>query len=606
VAEVVPKRAQQAASAWWRSLLVQRAATGAAFGLVGATASALALELFGGLQPQNLAPLLAWTACVPVAAATARLPSPSTALAELDARAGLADRLGTAFEFASDDSPMAALQRADAEAHAGVAVGPLFRPAWGRLAGRLLPLLLLLLVVVGASLAWQLGAAPAPPAAPPAPEDDLLAAIDAERTDALELGDKEGVRLLNDLERRIRRIRRHSEELRQTLKRRPPPPPQEPDEPEEPEVAELPPPPPPEEDQGPRITAEDLERLEAATLDQLALTDAQSSQVAADLFRNTRKSREIMREFNKYKAQRNQATPEVPTADAKWGNYGDSPIGDYAANPAPNTDLLGDAALSSRLSEPENEIDNNIDAIRRDLGVDGQIQAETEHVMQLAFQNFLQEFVKDVQDLIAEEAVGKKRPGKKPPADKPGVKTNAGTAVADKSDAMKQAGFEEIGEQKRSQNPGAPPEEMVMAEGSPPPDSQMTIQDGPGDGPTMAGGPADGKTSAGASGAGKGQAGELSEGAEGSFAGTGTSAANRLERVLGQVGQGALPPEQRQALFDRIAQHKVQAGLASEADDVLVDYFAEATELMDENRDSLPWLFRDYAQSYFEAIRPGD
>ncbi len=83
------------------------------------------------------------------------------------------------------------------------------------------------------------------------------------------------------------------------------------------------------------------------------------------------------------------------------------------------------------------------------------------------------------------------------------------------------------------------------------------------------------------------------------------AAAGPLEEVLSQLGQGRLPPEEREALFDRIARHKVQAGPASEADDVMVDYFAEAEELMVSNSDSLPALFRDYAHTYFEAIRPG-
>jgi len=583
---------------------VRRGAAGLTAGLLVGVGLALVSEWRGGLEVSHLKVVLAPLLLGPLAALTAGRSSLWDAAAELDARAGLADRLGTALEFADDAGAMATLQRADAAAHAGVTPASFFVPPWGSLLARLVPALLLLLVVTGAALTWQLGGAPTVAVAPEVEDDDLLAAIDQERDEALALGDKEGVRLLNDLERRIRRIRQHTDELRQTLrKERPPPPERPPDEPD-PEVAELPPPPPPDEDTGPRITAEDLERLEAATLDQLALTDAQSSQVASDLFRNTRKSREIMREFNKVREQKNMTPPPPSKADMEWGSYGDNPIGQESTNPAPNTDILGDGALSSRLGDTENQIDKNMDAIRNDLSEEGMVNAENEHVMQLAFQNFLQEFVKDVQDIIAEEAVGKKRgPGKG--EDGPQVKTNGGTAVADKSDAMEKAGFEEIGDNKRSSNPGGPPEEMVAADGAPPPDGEMTIQDGAGEGPAMAGGPADGKTSAGASGAGSGQAGEVTDGAEGSFAGAGVSAENRLERVLGQVGQGALPPEQREALFDRIAKHKVTAGLASEADDVLIDYFAEANELMDENRDSLPWLFRDYAQSYFEAIRPG-
>ena len=48
----------------------------------------------------------------------------------------------------------------------------------------------------------------------------------------------------------------------------------------------------------------------------------------------------------------------------------------------------------------------------------------------------------------------------------------------------------------------------------------------------------------------------------------------------------------------------MQAGLASEADDVLLDYFEQAEELISTEEELSP-LFRDYATSYFEAIRPG-
>ena len=66
-----------------------------------------------------------------------------------------------------------------------------------------------------------------------------------------------------------------------------------------------------------------------------------------------------------------------------------------------------------------------------------------------------------------------------------------------------------------------------------------------------------------------------------------------------------MPEEQRDRMFDRMARHKVEAGLASEADDMLYDYFAEAEALIANHDDYLPPLFRDYAHSYFQAIRPG-
>ncbi len=74
--------------------------------------------------------------------------------------------------------------------------------------------------------------------------------------------------------------------------------------------------------------------------------------------------------------------------------------------------------------------------------------------------------------------------------------------------------------------------------------------------------------------------------------------------MLGKLGEGSLPTEDRKQLFDRLARHKVQAGLASEADDVLLDYFAQAEELIEGEEQFSP-LFRDFATLYFDSIRPG-
>ena len=131
----------------------------------------------------------------------------------------------------------------------------------------------------------------------------------------------------------------------------------------------------------------------------------------------------------------------------------------------------------------------------------------------------------------------------------------------------------------------------------------MSEGSGTSEGPKMKG-DGQGDTSAGAQGAGTGGK-TPNEGLSTLLNGLKPQAGGRLEQALGQLAKGKMPPETRDALFDRLARHKVQAGLASEADDVLVDYFADAEELMVANRDSLPPLFRDYAQSYFDSIRPG-
>jgi hypothetical protein len=226
------------------------------------------------------------------------------------------------------------------------------------------------------------------------------------------------------------------------------------------------------------------------------------------------------------------------------------------------------------------------------------IEQEREHAMQASFQQFMQDFVKDVQELVAETASGKKK--KKEGRD---VKTNGGTAVADKADQMAETDFEEVGDQKRQS--GDAPAEMAAvkpAEGAPPADAELKPGQGPADGPAVQG-QGDGTTEAGAEGAGTGN-----PDSEDGLAGLGDfarPASGPLEKVLGELNAGRLPPERREQLFDRIARHKVQGGQVSEADDVIVDYFAEAAELMSEHEDELPPLFRDYAHLYFESIRPG-
>ena len=141
---------------------------------------------------------------------------------------------------------------------------------------------------------------------------------------------------------------------------------------------------------------------------------------------------------------------------------------------------------------------------------------------------------------------------------------------------------------------------------SPPPKDPGALQPGkgqPGESAVaMKAESASGATSAGASGAGTG--GEAGEGTRAGHIEALAKLDGPLDEVLGKLGQGRLPEDERQQLFDRITRHEVQAGLASEADDVLLDYFAEADELLSEEEQLSP-LFRDYAATYFDSIRPG-
>lgn len=591
------------ASAWRRVRATNAALVGLFVGILLLAVNALALELQAGLELGHIPWLLLWLLLCPAAGLVGlfRRPSMPVAASAVDLRAGLSDRLGTALEFAADATPMAALQRADAAAAAG-AVRPaaLFAVPWRR---RLLWLLFagsLTLMLVGASLTFHLGASPRSPVAQePTAAEDLLASIDRERERMDELDNKEAVRLLTDMERKILEIQAREAELRETVQKRkreePPPIEEEITEPdlEIPDIVR--------EERDDLITAEDLARLEEEMLDQLAMTDAQEAELIAELFENTLQATRLSEEFDALARQeveterKASTTSEHGTTNATETNR---------ANPLKD-DPMADAMSDERFATRQDPMQDQQQLIQRDLGAEALAEHSKAHDQQESFNQFLKEFVKDVKDIVADSAMGRDATKKKKDDGGREVQVDTGEGQYDKADAMADSGFEEMGDMKRSEG-GAPPEEMMGSpDGMKAPDN-LSEGGQPGDDAMAMKGEGDGQTSAGATGAGHG----------GEDDGTGLktlldsvvdpeAAAGPLEEILSQLGEGRLPEQEREALFDRIARHKVQAGPASEADDVIVDYFAEAEELMVSNSDSLPALFRDYAHTYFEAIRPG-
>ncbi|MCP4868338.1 MAG: hypothetical protein GY898_06440 [Proteobacteria bacterium] len=598
--------ARSAGRAWKRARAGSAALTALAAALIGASATALVLEVTrGGLGIVHWPWLAAWLLLLPIAAAVAVLrPIPgAVAASELDRRAGYADRLGTALEFAADPSPMAALQREDAAAFAAAAApAAAFGVPWtGRTFARLAALLALFLLIGGASLTWRLGPAEPEPEPEPTAADDLLALIEADRLRMEELGDKEAVRLLTDLERTIRQIQAREEELRERVARR-----IKPEEDEgfvEPELDE---PELPEEldavVDNDLITAEDLERLEESTLEQLRLTDAETDELVSQLFDHSRTAQKLLDEFEY--SQKDEIDAAHEAHGDEWTNPTEgTDMRDFAGGEDPVRDAFGEYGAES-VDDPSQDIQ---DVIRRDLSEEGMGEHDLGHDKRESFNQFLQDFVKDVREIVSDAAMGRstkdKKPGKKNGRE---VNVDPGDGVADKSNSMEESGFEEMDDSKRHE--GEAPSEMVGEGEGPGPEQGGSMKKGPVSEDAMAmKGPAGTGTEAGASGAGTGN-----PNATGGLAAlldkvVSPEAASQgpLEQALTQLAQGRLPPEQREAVFDRIARHKVQAGPATEADDVVVDYFAEAEELMVSNRDSLPPLFRDYAQSYFEAIKPG-
>ena len=597
--EAVERTARSAAHAWRRARAVQGALIGLSVALIGVILCALALEFGTGLIGDHLLPLLAWFVAVPVGAILAASHGLSLAAAatEADQRAGLSDRLGTALEFAGEPGPLAAMQRHDAGVHAlATGVAGLFPLPWRAHLPRLAVLLVLALAITGAALTFQLRPPPAPIAIAE-PDDDLLASIDRSIDTYQERGDKNAARLLTDLDRTIRRIRAREDQLRRIVRARAPRPTAEAP-PVEPDAL---PPPPRAAPEGPRITADDLARLEDETAEQLALTDVQAAEVVSDLFAHSRAATELMHEFHEQVMHEAEVTKAAENAAVRTSSSGV----DSTSGAVENSDLVNNAAFTNRSN---NDATNNLanereDMIRRDLSDESQAAHDRAHDTQESFNQFLRDFVKDVQDIVAEAAAGRAR---KANEDRK-VQVDTGQGVVDKSDAMAETGFEEVGDTKRHSD-AAPPEDLAgksntPGQGKPPEGAEIRQGTGEANGPMMKGESKSG-TSAGAKGAGTGDP-EQGGGLSTLLHGLKPQDAGRLEQALGQIARGRMPPETRDALLDRMARHKVQAGLASEADDVLVDYFAEAEELMVANQDALPPLFRDYAQSYFDAIRPG-
>ena len=109
-----------------------------------------------------------------------------------------------------------------------------------------------------------------------------------------------------------------------------------------------------------------------------------------------------------------------------------------------------------------NPIEKDMDLHTRDLSAEALIEHDAAHDTQQSFNQFLKEFAGDLQDMAAEKATGRKR--KKKGDEKRHIKGHmGGEAVADKSAAMEERGFEEVGAQKRHSSP-ATPEDMAGLE----------------------------------------------------------------------------------------------------------------------------------------------
>ncbi|MEE2829598.1 MAG: hypothetical protein VX498_10450 [Myxococcota bacterium] len=580
----------------WRRLRALKAAAGMLpLSLLAMIATVAYLEVGQtGLEPGHLGLLALWL-LLPALSGLRPLLRPveaAQALAELDARSSMADRLGTAWEFVGDDAELAKLQRRDAEAHAAgldVEAAFVFEP-------KRVPLIALLaclfLVCSGGALLLDL----TPDAVPDGPrvEDDgaverLLESIGRDSVRFTERGDKRAVALLTDLERKIREIEEREEALQPEDDEGPAGPSEEdaakddPDEPME-----------PSED---RITVEDLERLEAEFMEQIRLSDAQEAELVSQLFQRTKEATRLVQRLEEH--IHDEHAVSFGGAGQPSFQPGQEPHSPFEGLQT-GEGMTGNASVDSNLASIGNPIEEDMDLYTRDLSEESLNEHERVHDTQESFNQFLREFVKDLQQVAAEQATGRKR---KRNRDKPSVKVDSGQGVADRSGAQSERGLEELGAQKRD---GArrPPEQLG---GAPDADAKPAgEQQGSGplsDNAMAIKGPSDGTTSPGASGAGS-QADTSAKGLKTMLQDLSELGDLRIDQLPSLGSGGRLSSEERAVLFQQVARLKVQVGSTGEDDDVTVDYFDEAEELLVSNRSSLPPLFRDYAHNYFEAIRP--
>ncbi|MBN94408.1 MAG: hypothetical protein CL928_10090, partial [Deltaproteobacteria bacterium] len=577
----IAEQLRRTARAWRRARALATVTTSTSLALLAVAVSALLLDLLGppGLTPSLLGYLLLWL-LLPLIAGISRLlirpPATMEVATALDRRAGLEDRLGTALEFREDNSAIASLQRTDAERSCdGLEPESLFPGPGARHAWTLA--LCAILALTSAGLALSLDLHPERPnsaLSPTPPEQDLLAAIERDRRVLLEGGEKDRAQLLTDLEARIRRIRSREQELRKVVQQRTQPEPSS----EEAKDQEEPPPQAAEsavEREDTPITAAELDALEAEAMGELVLGDAQQAEIVADLFRQTRAARTLTRHFDEIAEKEmelgheHRAESQPPTVDA---------FQDQANEAIQSTDAGQNAA-------PIQDRQNEADALsRRELDGESMAEHDRAHDYQESFNEFLRDFVKDVRELLQEagdsrkKAKGKEQKGRE-------VSVGGGDGVADKKNSMEDTGFEEMGDVKRGAHPGEANGDMSDGASMKTDPSQMPE----GTGATAANASATtggGDTSPGGEGAGRG--GSDNVGLQAMMDAYVDPAEGPLERVLGQLSQGKLPEERRELLFDRLARHKVQSSGASEADDVLVDYFAEAEATLADDETDLP------------------
>jgi len=575
-----------------RRLRVRRAAREGGRALVWTLAAlcvaALILEIGWDLGLRDLLLLLSALVIPLVVALRALLLAPGVVRSAkaLDAGATLFDRIGTALALAGLSGGLIERQRADAlEQAAGVAPASAIPLGLMRaLRGGVLALAAFAFVS-GICLRFDLRAEPPPPEPSGLEEvgEDLLASLVEVEEDAIARGDKRIENLVGDLRDRVKRI--VDEEKRRRVEPEP--------EPEEEPTPDPTPPPPapvevPEVGDG-VISVAELEALHTQLQMELAAaTDFNLDSVRRQAARGM--SRDVHREFQN--AVANESMPQLNMQESARNSDGGF---DRVFGNSHNPMQTQDNALST--SALEGNLNDAMEAARNDIDAESMVADQKRHAVEQLFRQFLDEYVAEKGEQIADWMAGKRNRQKE-------VKVSAGEQLADKTDAMAESGFQDVTDDPYDRReddgeagmPGMPVDEI-------PEGAEVTTLEGepPGNGSASGMPGADGMqgTTLGAQGAGRGAPGDEA-GAKAREVRALPGA--ELERILGRVTDDQLPPEKRREVLEEIATHKIRGGFANDFDETQSNYFEEADRLLLEESEDLPPLFRDYAHSYFQAI----
>jgi len=304
---------------------------------------------------------------------------------------------------------------------------------------------------------------------------------------------------------------------------------------------------------------------------------------ARDVVRKSHELRQVQHEIN------NQLLPEYDMFEA-GGNDRYSATDQMARmgkNPL-NFDDGNDMTGNSSLQDAVNE--RNV----QEFDTESLMADDRKHGLQQLFSQFLEEYTAERGEQLADWLAGKNEGA-------PRVKVTPDEQLEDKTDAMAEAGFEDVTDTPDGDGSeaGATGLQAQPTDHLPDGAEMRTLEEAGLQPDGMALGEGMSETTEGAQGAGKGDG---SSPIDGDARELPTLPGQRLEQILGQISDDLLSPERRREVLEEVAQHKIQGGLAGGFGDDQGNYFEEADRLLLEESDELPPLFRDYAHDYFQAL----